>query len=161
MSDRKSIKFFFGLMASLVALAVVLFILAQIVGGKPKVAQMATDTDAVAERITPVGKVTVRSGRGVADALIATANAAGADQGKATFDVSCVVCHGVGIAGAPKVGDQALWKDRIAQGAKTLYQHAINGYQGKAGVMPAKGGNAGLADADVKAAVDYMVAKSK
>ena len=49
----------------------------------------------------------------------------------------------------------------LAQGKPTLYEHAIKGYQGKAGVMPAKGGNAGLPDADVKAAVDYMVAQAK
>lgn len=161
MSDREFMKFFSGLIASLAALAVVLFILAQIVSDKPKVAQTATDTNAVAERIKPVGEVTVSSGRGVAGTLIATANAASGDMGKTTFDASCVVCHGAGIAGAPKVGDKAAWKDRVAQGANTLYQHAINGYQGKAGFMPAKGGNAGLANADVKAAVDYMVSKSK
>lgn len=161
MSNRDFMKFFFGLMASLVALAVVLFVLAQIVGGKPEVAQMATDTDAAAKRIKPVGALTVSSDRGVADALIATANAARADQGQATFDASCVMCHGAGIVGAPKFGDKAAWKDRIAQGANTLYQHAINGLQSKNGFMPAKGGNARLTDADVKAAVDYMVSKSK
>ena len=161
MSDRDFMKFFFGLMASLVALAVVLFVLAQIVGGKPELAQTATDSKAVAERIKPVGEVTVSAGLGAAGALISTANAAGGDRGKATYEASCVMCHGAGIVGAPKFGDKAAWKDRIAQGANTLYQHAINGLQSKNGFMPAKGGNARLTDADVKAAVDYMVSKSK
>jgi cytochrome c5 len=71
------------------------------------------------------------------------------------------VCHGAGIAGAPKLGDKASWAPRIAQGLDTLHTHAIKGYQGKVGMMPAKGGNAGLADADVKAAVGYMVEKAK
>ena len=56
-----------------------------------------------------------------------------------------------------KAGDKAAWSARIAQGKPTLYTHAVAGFQGKAGVMPAKGGNAMLADADVKSAVDYMV----
>ena len=42
-----------------------------------------------------------------------------------------------------------------------LYGHALGGFQGKAGVMPAKGGNTALQDGDVKAAVDYMVAAGK
>jgi cytochrome c5 len=42
-----------------------------------------------------------------------------------------------------------------------LYKHALGGFTGKAGMMPAKGGNAGAADADVKAAVDYMVGLAK
>ena len=73
----------------------------------------------------------------------------------------CAACHSAGIAGAPKSGDKAAWAPRIAQGKPTLYEHAIKGYIGKAGAMPAKGGNSALADADVKAAVDYMVALNK
>jgi cytochrome c5 len=67
----------------------------------------------------------------------------------------------MGIAGAPKVGDAAAWEARIAQGEQTLLDHAINGYQGSAGYMPAKGGFAFLSDEDVAAAVAYMVAESQ
>jgi cytochrome c5 len=67
----------------------------------------------------------------------------------------------MGIAGAPKFGDKAAWSARIAQGAHVLHDHAIKGYQGKAGVMPPKGGAASMPDADVKAAVDYIVAAAK
>ena len=81
--------------------------------------------------------------------------------GEGVYKGGCVACHGAGIAGAPKVGDQTAWAPRIAQGKPVLYEHAIKGYQGKAGVMPAKGGNVSLADADVKAAVDYMVSLNK
>ena len=77
-------------------------------------------------------------------------------------EASCAVCHGAGIAGAPKFGDRTVWKNRIAQGKGTLYKHALNGFQGKAGtVMPPKGGNTNLADADVTAAVDYIVSTAK
>jgi len=87
--------------------------------------------------------------------------AAGPADGKKIFDGACAACHGAGIAGAPKFGDKAAWAPRIAQGAATLYQHAINGYQGKSGVMPPKGGSLNLSDAEVKAAVDTMVAAGK
>ncbi|RZA30088.1 MAG: hypothetical protein EOP02_02630 [Proteobacteria bacterium] len=66
---------------------------------------------------------------------------------------------GVG-AGAPKLGDKAAWADRINQGQNVLYEHAIKGFQGKAGMMPPKGGSA-ASDDEVKAAVDYMAAASK
>ena len=61
--------------------------------------------------------------------------------------------------GAPKFGDKAAWEARIAQGKDTLYKHSIEGYTGKNGVMPPKGGST-ASDADVKAAVDYMVSKA-
>ena len=82
-------------------------------------------------------------------------------NGKHVYESACVVCHGAGIAGAPKVGDSGLWAKRIAKGLDALYASAINGVQGSAGVMPAKGGNAALSSAEVKAAVDYIVAQSK
>lgn len=81
-------------------------------------------------------------------------------SGQGVYNASCVACHGAGIAGAPKIGDKAVWAARIAQGSATLYEHAIKGFQGKNGVMPPKGGST-APDADIKAAVDYMVAASK
>ncbi|HEY8608633.1 MAG TPA: c-type cytochrome [Noviherbaspirillum sp.] len=81
-------------------------------------------------------------------------------DGKKVFDASCAACHGTGVAGAPKIGDKANWEPRIKQGNATLYEHAIKGFQGKAGMMPPKGGSA-ASDEEVKAAVDYMVAGSK
>ena len=164
MTDRNFIKTFSGLVAALVALTIVLFILAQMVvsgSSLKKDKDLVQNDAAIAERIKPVGEVTVSSGSAVVDSLIPSAQAAGADKGKATYDTSCSVCHGAGIAGAPKFGDKTAWAPRIAQGADTLHSHALKGFQGKAGVMPAKGGNTALADADVKAAVDYMVSKGK
>jgi cytochrome c5 len=95
-----------------------------------------------------------------APAQAAAPAAADAGAGKALYSAACVACHGAGIAGAPKFGDKTAWAGRIAQGQATLYEHAIKGFQGKAGVMPPKGGSS-APDADVKAAVDYMVASSK
>ena len=83
-----------------------------------------------------------------------------ADAGKTVYNAACIACHGAGIAGAPKFGDKAAWSARIAQGAPVLYEHAIKGYIGKAGAMPAKGGSS-ASDDEVKAAVDFMVAAAK
>ena len=74
---------------------------------------------------------------------------------------TCVACHGAGIAGAPRVGDKAAWVHRIAQGTEIIYEHALNGFQGTAGIMPAKGGFTHLSDEEVKAAIDFMIEASK
>jgi len=105
--------------------------------------------------IKPVGQVST-------EASAAPVAAAGASvDGKGTYQSACFACHGTGAAGAPKVGDKGAWSARIAQGTAKLYEHAIKGFQGKSGVMPAKGGNASLSDDAVKAAVDHMVSASK
>jgi len=82
-------------------------------------------------------------------------------NGEKTYKAACIACHSTGAAGSPKVGDKAAWVDRIKQDKNTLYEHAIKGFKGAKGFMPAKGGRTDLSDADVKAAVDYMIAKSK
>ena len=85
---------------------------------------------------------------------------AAAEAGKALYTATCQACHGAGIAGAPKFGDKAAWAPRLKQGDAVLYDHAIKGFQGKAGMMPPKGGST-ASDDDVKAAVDYMAAAAK
>ena len=98
-----------------------------------------------------------------ASAASATGNAppaaakGAAGKGKAVFDQTCAVCHGAGIAGAPKAGDKAAWAPRLKEGLDTLHQNALKGK----GAMPPKGGNMALSDADVQAAVDYMVSLVK
>ena len=82
-------------------------------------------------------------------------------SGDSVYKGACAACHAAGVAGAPKFGDKAAWAPRVAQGKETIYKHAILGFQGKVGVMPAKGGNTSLSDADVKASVDYMLAAVK
>ncbi len=87
----------------------------------------------------------------------AAAPAAGKADGKKIFESTCVVCHGAGIAGAPKAGDKAAWAPRLKAGMDALYASALKGK----GAMPAKGGNNALADAEVKAAVDYLAGLAK
>ncbi len=95
-----------------------------------------------------------------APAAAASAPGASAEVGKKIYDASCVACHGAGIAGAPKLGDKDTWAPRLAQGNDVLYTHAIQGFQGKTGMMPPRGGST-ASDDEVKAAVDYMAAASK
>jgi len=91
--------------------------------------------------------------------LIAVGSATAQAKGVDVYKKSCAVCHDKGIAGAPVTGNKAAWAPRIKQGKQALYTIAIKGKPGTA--MAAKGGNASLSDADVKAAVDYMIGKSK
>ena len=92
---------------------------------------------------------------------IAVAAPSPSRTGQQVYQASCVACHGAGIAGAPKVEDKGQWAKRIAKGVDTLYASAVNGVQGSAGVMPARGGNPALSNAEVRAAVEYMIARSK
>ena len=99
----------------------------------------------------------------VGAALLISGNAFAYDAaaGKATYDASCAMCHKTGMMGAPKLGDKADWKPRIAQGLDTMVSKSIKGYKGPKGMMPAKGGNMKLTDAEVGNAVAYMVEHSK
>lgn len=87
----------------------------------------------------------------------AAGKAGGAAKGKPVYDASCAACHATGVAGAPKTGDKNAWAPRIKAGMAALYASALKGK----GAMPPKGGNPSLPDADISAAVDYMVGQSK
>jgi cytochrome c5 len=116
----------------------------------------------VADRIKPVGQVNVGSAETQQEpAKIAVAAPPPSRNGQQVYQASCLACHDAGLAGAPKLGDKGEWAKRITKGLDTLYASAVNGVQGSGGVMPAKGGNPALSDAEVKAAVDYMTARSK
>ena len=78
-------------------------------------------------------------------------------DGATVYNSVCMVCHAGGVAGAPKTGDKAAWAPRIAAGNATMLKNATNGI----GAMPARGGAADLSDAELKAAVDYLVSKAK
>jgi c(7)-type cytochrome triheme protein len=75
--------------------------------------------------------------------------------GKATYEKTCALCHGPGLAGAPKYGNKADWASRVKAGTAKLYASALKGTPNG---MPGKGGNLSLSDAEVKAAVDHLLA---
>ena len=108
-------------------------------------------------RIQPVGKVCFEDDE-VCDVTARSSGPSAGDgprEGKAVYNAVCQTCHASGLLGSPMLGDAGAWGPRIAQGAETLYTHAINGYN----AMPAKGG-ADIPDEEVQNAVDYMVAEA-
>jgi cytochrome c5 len=121
---------------------------------------------AVAARIRPVGDVYTDNEERAASAPTIEIAAdpepvAAAMSGPQVYNSACGVCHGAGVGGAPILGNASMWADRIAQGADVLKQHAIEGYTGSTGYMPAKGGRADLSDAEIENAVDYMASESQ
>ena len=162
---------FFNVFSVVIGLLVVftlfVFFLARSVGANNQLEQLTVDplnVAAVGERVSPPVRLAV-AGQDNSALKIEPVGGGGAGagpalavptDGKGVFEVACTACHGAGIAGAPKAGDKGAWGPRIAQGKDTLYKHAIEGYTGKAGIMPAKGGRTDLSDELIKAGVDYM-----
>lgn len=116
-------------------------------------------------RIAPVGGVYAGSTGAAAQAAATAAAAAaataqvaygGTTDGSVIFDNLCTGCHTSGAGGSPTMA-KADWASRIPQGIDTLHKHAIEGYTGSAGIMPAKGGNPALTDEQVIATVDWMM----
>lgn len=122
----------------------------------------------VEARIAPVGEVFAgKSGEAAKAAADEAAKAAltanvpygGRTDGLEIFNGLCASCHKGGVGGAPMLTAAGMGA-RAAKGKDLLYQHAVQGFQGDAGVMPAKGGNPALTDDQIKAAVDYMLDNS-
>ena len=79
------------------------------------------------------------------------------DAGISVYNSKCIICHGSGVAGAPKIGDKAAWAPRIAQGMDTLLANAIKGKN----AMPPRGTCTECSDADLQAAIEYMISQSE
>ncbi len=115
---------------------------------------------AAAKPIAPVASVSTESSSAPAQAAPAVAAAAAPNPaGEKVFKSVCFMCHQTGAAGAPIFGNKGDWAPRIAKGKDTLYKHALEGFTGNNGTMPPRGANPSLKDDEVKAAVDFMVAK--
>jgi cytochrome c5 len=163
--DRKFFDTFMLILGILLGITIVLIILARLVARDPVRAVNQADPvlqREIAARIAPVAKVAVAGQDNSALAPAAPVAVAAVDLGgEEVYNQACVACHGAGVAGAPKFGDAAAWASRIAQGNDTLHKHAIEGFQGKAGYMPPKGGRADLSDQSIMNAVDYIVSQSR
>jgi cytochrome c5 len=90
-------------------------------------------------------------------AVAAAQSKPGAVDGKKVYDTVCTVCHTAGVANAPKPGDKAAWAPRLKQGSDALVQSVIKGK----GAMPPKAGNPALSEAEIRAAIDFMVSQVK
>ena len=175
--ETHPVKLAIGIVIGAVALIVGIILLVQLaigtLGRSPK-DDPAMSAEAVAKRMAPVAKLAIDPNARAPEPAKATPAAAtapvvaaaippaaaakgGAADGKKVYDATCTACHGTGVAGAPKLGDKAAWAPHIKGGMPHLYELAMKGK----GAMPPKGGNSSLSEAEVKAAVDYMVAASK
>jgi len=120
-------------------------------GDKPVPVDL-TMAEAIAARLQLVARVVVPQ---AAAAETPSSGTKTLLNGQAVYEGLCYGCHRDGIAGAPKFGDTKAWAPRIGQGFNTLVKHAIEGFTGKAGKMPPKGGGA-YDDVEVARAVAYM-----
>jgi cytochrome c5 len=87
----------------------------------------------------------------------AAAGAGGKPDGAKVYAAGCNACHAAGVAGAPKFGDKAAWAPRAQQGVAALTASVIKGK----GAMPPKGGQANASDAEIRAAVEHLLAAAK
>ena len=78
--------------------------------------------------------------------------------GQTIYQNECALCHDEGEEGAPRLSKKSQWTKRSAKGLDTLIKHAINGFDGRDGEMPARGGTESLTDEEVTNAVKYMLA---
>ncbi len=163
--DLAFMKHFAQLIIGLVVLAAFLILAAIYIHGAQPREATPTLVAAANARIASVGAVfSGDTGKAALDA--AKAASAGAATVQAAYDGTldgatiynnlCGACHTSGAAGAPKL-EKAAWAARTAQGIDTLVQHAIDGYTGSAGVMPARGGNPAISDEQIRVTVQWMV----
>jgi cytochrome c5 len=167
-NDTHFFNVFSVVLGLLVTFAILMFALARYVGKHQQNAQILEEpmlqSSVMARTSAPV-RVAVAGQDNTALKIAPVVNTGGAAAVLATFKTgtevyegACKACHGEGIAGAPKSGDAAAWAPRIAKGKATLYEHALKGFTGAAGVMPPKGGRTDLSDDLIKEAVDHIVA---
>ena len=134
-------------------------LLVQLVVSQPSADPNAMTPESIAGRLKPVGRVELGAVMQAAGpAAVAKAGAkSGPADGKAVYDKVCVACHAVSVAGSPKIGDKAAWAPRIKTGIASLVQSVTKGK----GAMPPRAGNPALTDAELKAAVEFLVSQAK
>ncbi len=163
--DLEFLKKFSLMLGFLIVLSLGLIVGARMVSNSLPYEEAENVAQRTEARIAPIGAVYAGSTGAAAAAAAASAAAASATSqvayggtldGAVIFDGLCAGCHGSGAGGAPMLV-AASWTGRIAQGMDTLHKHAIEGYTGSAGLMPAKGGNPALTDEQVIASVDWMI----
>lgn len=159
MSEDKKILNDLGVtIGVLVVIAIIISIIAtNLVDDKVDV---ALEEKKVLDRIKPLGELATtleeakKASPILEEPIVVATEPMTAEQ---VYNTACMACHATGVASAPKLGDIAAWAPRIAQGADMLFEHATKGFKG----MPPRGGSSQLTDADVTAAIDYMVERSQ
>lgn len=112
----------------------------------------------IQERIKPIGAVHIQAEQEQTQAADnAVKPVIDVTPGKAIYTKYCVLCHGSGLAGAPKFGDATDWNVRLD--ARTIDELLSTAQKGL-NAMPAKGSCNECSDEDLKAAITYMLPKS-
>lgn len=164
--DSHFFNIFSVVLGLLVAFAIGVFAFAHYIGEKEQVAHVLTDPrlqQSVEERVANPARVAVAGQDNSALTIVPvtataiTTVAVALNNGTEVYENVCKVCHDAGLAGAPKTGDKAAWAPRVSQGKSKLYEHAVKGFTGKTGVMPAKGGRLDLSDELIHEAVDHLI----
>lgn len=150
--------FFMGLLGTLVAMTLVLFIIAQNIVEPDLKLDDPEVAEAIQKRIEPIGRLNTGDAPVVVASssvsLISDAQAApDFETGEAVYNAVCQACHTTGVLNSPKLGDPAGWETRLPKGDEVLFQSVLNGLN----LMPAKGGRPDLSDEQVQMAVDYML----
>jgi cytochrome c5 len=123
---------------------------------EPKDAPAAAPAPAAAATPAPAAPIAAAA-PAVAAVAVAAVGGSASGKGKALYDSACTACHTAGIAGAPKFGDKTAWAPLAKEGVKHLVETVIKGQ----GAMPPKGGKPDATEADITAAVEYMLAAAK
>jgi len=155
--DKTVVNTIIGVLGALLVVAVIFYFVANIVTSDMGASEEdnARMQAKIQENIRPVGEVNV--GSVPADSGTATAAAAGPRSGDQVYNASCMACHAVGVANAPKLGDKAAWESRAAaKGIDGLLATAISGVN----AMPPKGTCADCSDDELKGAIEYMLSQS-
>ena len=156
--DRNFSRRFGGIIIGLVLLTVVLIFLARSLQLEPDVDANPSQKIDAEQRISPVSSVrTGDEGAAALDeaqAVAAPAQTAVVEvDGEQVYNGLCKTCHDAGVADAPITGSEQMAQRLSEKGIDTLVSNAINGIN----VMPPKGGNPGLTDEQVQAAVEFML----
>jgi len=83
------------------------------------------------------------------------------EKGEKVYRLACAACHDSGTGGAQVIGDREGWRSRLDKGMDMLVRHSIDGFSGAVGDMPPRGGHPQLSDAEVEAAVCYLLEQSR
>ena len=159
-TDAEFYKVFAIVSVIIIGLAIFIAILSNVFAGYASSAsenykvQIQSDTN---QRIAPSGKINLASNPSIKqEVMVASVATTKLLTGEEVYNTVCMSCHTSGAAGAPVIGNNSQWSDRLSKGKDALYASAINGI----GIMPAKGGVSSLSDNEIKSAVDYILSES-
>lgn len=113
------------------------------------------DRAQIEHRIRPIGAVHVQGEEAPKEVVAPKKEEAALPKGQATYQQYCIVCHKDGIAGAPKFQNASDWQPRLSKAGSVdgLVAVATKGLN----AMPPKGTCQTCTDADLKAAIEYML----